>query len=185
MDRGRVVLGAVTWLRVLLVPVIIALVLAGPTTDGAFVAATVLFTIAALTDLLDGYLARRWNFGTPLGSFLDTTADKLLVSGTLLALVEVGRTSAWIAFVIIGRELLVLGLKGIVAGGGGSVAATMLGKVKATVQFFAIGMATVTLGPDIGPLPLHAWAMLLATAITLGSAVDYLGRYRAALADRA
>jgi CDP-diacylglycerol--glycerol-3-phosphate 3-phosphatidyltransferase len=179
-DRGRLVLGAVTWLRVLLVPVIIALVLLGPTTEGAYVAATVLFTFAALTDLLDGYLARRWSFATPLGSFLDTTADKLLVSGTLLALVEVGRASAWVAFLIIGRELLVLGLKGVVATGGADVGASSLGKWKAVVQFFAIGMAIVALGPDLGPLALHGWVMLLAGALTIWSAVDYFARFRGA-----
>lgn len=179
-DRGRLVLGAVTWLRVILVPVIIALVLLGPTTDGAYVAATVLFTFAALTDLLDGYLARRWRFATPLGSFLDTTADKLLVSGTLLALVQVGRASAWVAFLIIGRELLVLGLKGIVATGGNDVSASSLGKWKAVVQFFAIGMAIVTLGPEIGPLALYDWVMLLAGILTVLSAIGYFSRFRGA-----
>jgi CDP-diacylglycerol--glycerol-3-phosphate 3-phosphatidyltransferase len=189
-DRGRLVLGAVTWLRVILVPVIIALVLLGPQGDGAtgralatvpiLVIATVLFTIAALTDLLDGYLARRWSFATPLGSFLDTTADKLLVSGTLLALVEVGRASAWVAFLIIGRELLVLGLKGVVATGGADVGASALGKWKAVVQFFAIGMAIIALGPDLGPLALHSWVMVLAAALTVWSAVDYFARFRGA-----
>lgn len=182
-DRGRIVLGAVTWLRVALVPVIISLIVIGPEVDGAFVAAVVLFTIAALTDLLDGYLARRWSFSTRLGTFLDTTADKLLVSGTLLALVEVGRTTAWIAFIIIGREILVLGLKGAVAAGGAPADPSMWGKVKANVQFFAIGMAIVTLGPQIGPLPLHRWAMLAAAAISVISALDYLVRFRGAFDD--
>ena len=91
-------------------------------------------TAAGFTDLLDGYLARRWRFQSALGGFLDTTADKLLVSGTLIALVQIGRVSTWIAFVIIGRELVLLALKGVAAAGGASVDPSSLGKWKATVR---------------------------------------------------
>jgi CDP-diacylglycerol--glycerol-3-phosphate 3-phosphatidyltransferase len=184
-DRGRVVLGAVTWLRALLVPVIIVLVLASPGSTTARVVGTVIFTAAGFTDLLDGYLARRWRFQSALGGFLDTTADKLLVSGTLLALVEIGRVSTWIAFLIIGRELVLLALKGVVAAGGASVDPSSWGKWKATVQFIAIGMAIAHLGPRIGPLHLDGYAMLVATALTVISAIDYLGRYRGAFSTEA
>lgn len=184
-DRGRIVLGAVTWLRALLVPVIIALVLAAPGSMAARVWATVLFTLAAFSDLLDGYLARRWRFQSALGGFLDTTADKLLVSGTLLALVEIGRVSTWIAFLIIGRELILLALKGVVAAGGGDVDPSSWGKWKATIQFIAVGAAIARLGPRIGQLYLDGYAMLVATALTVISAVDYLARYRAAFSSEA
>ena len=184
-DRGRTVLGAVTWLRALLVPVIIALVLEAPRSDLARIVGTVIFTAAGFTDLLDGYLARRWRFQTALGGFLDTTADKLLVSGTLIALVQIGRVSTWIAFVIIGRELVLLALKGVAAAGGASVDPSSLGKWKATVQFIATGMAIARLGPKIGPLYLDGYAMLLAAVLTAVSAVDYLGRYRGAFSTEA
>ena len=74
-----------------------------------------LFAFAAATDWVDGYLARRWEVTTKLGSFLDTTADKLLVTGVLIALVAVERASPWVAIIIIGRELMVLGLRGVIA----------------------------------------------------------------------
>jgi hypothetical protein len=89
-----------------------ALILAGPDHGSAYTAAAVVFAVAASTDFVDGYLARRWAVTTKLGSFLDTTADKLLVSGALIALVDVRRASAWIAAIIVGRELLILGLRG-------------------------------------------------------------------------
>ncbi len=81
--RAAVFLKVVTWARVALVPVIMALVLAGPDNEDAFAVAAVLFAIAALTDFFDGLLARRWAQTSVFGNFLDTTADKLLVSGAL------------------------------------------------------------------------------------------------------
>ena len=101
--------------------------------------AAVLFAIAAATDFFDGRLARRWKQTTTLGTFLDTTADKLLVSGVLMALVAVGRASAWIAFIIIGRELVIMGLRGVVSAADGTVVKPSIwGKLKANVQFLAI-----------------------------------------------
>ena len=110
-------LTALSSVRVVLVPVVMALVLANAG-RGVDEAAAALFAIAAVTDTLDGYLARRWQLTSTLGSFLDTTADKLLTSGTLVALVSVGRASAWIATIIIGRELLIMGLRGLIAADG-------------------------------------------------------------------
>ena len=102
---GSFLLG-LTYLRILLIPFVMGLVLTGPSRDSAYVAAAVIFAVAATTDFVDGYLARRWAQTTTFGSFLDTTADKLLVSGVLIALVDVDRASVWVASIIIGRELL-------------------------------------------------------------------------------
>jgi len=179
--RAAVFLKAVTWLRILLVPVIMALVLAGPDRDGAFAIAGGLFAIAALTDLVDGFLARRWAQASTFGNFLDTTADKLLVSGTLLALVAVGRASAWIAFIIVGRELLIMGLRGAVAAGGELVKPSVWGKAKANVQFLAIFLAIVRFPDEIGPLFLDEYAMIAAAAITVLSGVEYLVRFKSAI----
>ena len=74
-----------------------------------------LFCVAAATDWLDGRLARRWGVTSKLGSFLDTTADKLLVSGVLIALLGEGRVAPWIVAIIVGRELVLMGLRGLVA----------------------------------------------------------------------
>ena len=138
------------------------------------VAACVLFTIAALTDFFDGYLARRWNVTTTLGAFLDTTADKLLVTGSLLALVAIDRVSVWAALVIVMREFVVMALRGLVALGGGMVRPSQWGKIKATAQFVAIGFAFVRFGEPIGALYFDQWLMVVAVVLTLVSAWQYL-----------
>jgi CDP-diacylglycerol--glycerol-3-phosphate 3-phosphatidyltransferase len=183
--RAAAVLKGVTWLRVALVPVIMALVLQGPDHDNAFALAGVLFAVAALTDLVDGFLARRWAQTSVFGNFLDTTADKLLVSGVLLALVAVGRASPWIAFIIVGRELLIMGLKGAVAAGGEPIKPSIWGKAKANVQFLAIFLAIVRRPEPIGALYLDEYVMIAAAIITVLSAVEYLVRFKSAItADR-
>ncbi len=179
--RAAVFLKGVTWLRVLLVPVIMALVLAGPDRDYAFAVAGVLFAIAALTDFVDGFLARRWAQTSVFGNFLDTTADKLLVSGTLIALVAVDRASPWIALIIVGRELLIMGLKGAVAAGGELVKPSIWGKAKANVQFVAIFLAIIRPSVELEGLFLDQYAMIVAAAITVVSAVEYLVRLRGAI----
>jgi CDP-diacylglycerol--glycerol-3-phosphate 3-phosphatidyltransferase len=174
-------LSVVTYVRVVAVPVVMALILLAPSSDGAYVAAAVLFAVAAGTDFLDGYLARRWSVTTTLGSFLDTTADKLLVSAALIALVAVERASAWIAAIIIGRELVILGLRGVVAVEGTVFAPSIWGKAKANIQFAAIFLAILRPGDPIGGLYLDEWAMLAAAAITVYSGVEYLSRFASAL----
>ena len=169
-------LAAGTGLRVLLCPVVMALVLAGAYTAGA-----VVFVVAAATDWIDGRLARRWGVTTRFGAFLDTTADKLLVSTALTALVSAGRASPWVAFIIIGREFTILGLRAAVESGGRQFETSMLGKWKATVQFVAITLAI--LRPDV--IILHAyldqWAMVIAALVTAWSGVDYIVQFSAAL----
>jgi CDP-diacylglycerol---glycerol-3-phosphate 3-phosphatidyltransferase len=175
------ILAGLTYFRILSVPVVMALILAGPENDSAFTAAAVLFALSASTDFLDGFLARRWEKTTTLGSFLDTTADKLLVSGVLIALVAVDRASAWIAALIVARELLILGLRGVVAADGTVFKPSIWGKAKANVQFLAILLAIIRFDVEIGPLLLDEWAMLIAAVITVLSAVEYLTRFASAL----
>lgn len=176
-ERAARFLAGVTYLRIVLVPVVMALVLLGDRTRYAYAIGGALFLFAALTDFFDGFLARRWRKTSTLGSFLDTTADKLLVTGALLALVAVGRASAWIAFVIVGRELLILGLRGAIAAGGAVMAPSIWGKLKANVQFLAIFLAIVRTSSRVGPLHIDEYAMLAAAALTVASAVEYLARF--------
>jgi CDP-diacylglycerol--glycerol-3-phosphate 3-phosphatidyltransferase len=177
-QRAGAVLAALTYVRVLLTPVVMALILLGPEEPWAFGLAAWLFAFAAITDFFDGRLARRWKRTTPLGNFLDTTADKLLVAGVLIALVEVDRTSTWIAAIIVARELLILGLRGAVTATEGTVVApSWLGKAKANVQFIAITLAIWRPDVVIADRYLDEWAMFVAAAITVWSAVDYLGRF--------
>jgi CDP-diacylglycerol--glycerol-3-phosphate 3-phosphatidyltransferase len=180
------ILAAGTSLRVVVLPVVMGLILLGHGgTDGAYPAAAALVALAAATDYFDGRLARRWGVTTPFGSFLDTTADKLLVSGVLIALVAAGRASPWLAAAIIGRELAILGLRAAVAVTGTVVQPSQLGKWKATLQFAALVLAILRPGDPIGPAYLDEWALLIATAVTILSAIDYMAHYSSAMRQSA
>lgn len=168
-------------LRLALVPPVIGLVLAGPRTRYAYVAAAAVFAVAAFTDFLDGYLARRWRLTSTLGSFLDTTADKVLVTGALIALVSVGRASPWLATVIVGRELAVLGLRGVVAASGAVMAPSLWGKLKANVQFAAVLLALLRSGGRWGPWYPDEWAMGAAALLAVVSAAQYFARFASAV----
>jgi CDP-diacylglycerol--glycerol-3-phosphate 3-phosphatidyltransferase len=174
--KAASVLRRITYVRVVLVPVVMWLILRSPIAHATGLAAA-LFAAAAATDFLDGYLARRWAATTTLGSFLDTTADKLLVSGVLIALVAVGRASPWVASIIVGRELLILGLRGVVAADGTVMSPSIWGKLKANVQFVAIFLAILRPGSPIGPFYLDEWAMWAAAVVTTLSAVEYVARF--------
>jgi CDP-diacylglycerol---glycerol-3-phosphate 3-phosphatidyltransferase len=173
-QRAAQFLNGISLARVVLTVPVTALILLGPTTEYCFAAAAVLFTVAAATDFLDGYLARRWHCTSELGVFLDTTADKLLVSAALIALVAVGRASPWAALIIIGREIAVLGLKSAAATSGTVVYPSIWGKLKFNVQFVAIILAMLRYHHRIGPLYLDEWAMTVAVVVTVASAWSYL-----------
>jgi CDP-diacylglycerol--glycerol-3-phosphate 3-phosphatidyltransferase len=169
-------LAAGTATRILLTPVVMGLILIPDETDDVATLAAILFCVAAATDWIDGRLARRWNATTKLGSFLDTTADKLLVSGVLIALLGADRVSPWIVAVIVGRELVLMGVRGVIATEGEVMVPSMLGKLKTSVQFVAIALAILRPGDEIAGLYVDEWAMLIAAAITVWSAADYLVR---------
>ena len=163
-------------MRIAVSPVIMALLLGHDDTAGA-----VVFLLAAATDWFDGRLARRWNVTTRLGSFLDTTADKLLVTTALVGLVAVDRASPWVALVIIAREFTILGLRAAVSATGTSFATSMLGKWKATVQFVAIALAMLRPDVIIAGAYLDQWAMVVAAVVTAWSGADYIARSMVAL----
>ncbi|HKX74579.1 MAG TPA: CDP-diacylglycerol--glycerol-3-phosphate 3-phosphatidyltransferase [Acidimicrobiia bacterium] len=169
--------------RVLVVPVIMALTRSQGRFDAALVWAGALFTLAAITDFLDGYLARRWHVESVLGAFLDTTADKLLVTGALLALTSIGRVSIWAALVIMMREFLVMGLRGLVALGGGMVKPSTWGKIKAVAQYVAIALAYFRLPRPLGPLFLDQWVMWVAVIVTIASAWGYFAAFSKIVAN--
>jgi len=182
--RSARFVAAGTATRIILTPVVMGLVLVGDggdETGDAAIVASVLFCVAAATDWVDGRLARRWDVTSKLGSFLDTTADKLLVSGVLIALLAAERASPWIVALIIGRELILMGLRGMIASEGEVMAPSMLGKLKTSVQFLAIALAIVRPGEPVGGLFIDEWAMLAAAIITVWSAVDYVVRALPAL----
>jgi CDP-diacylglycerol--glycerol-3-phosphate 3-phosphatidyltransferase len=177
--RSARFVAAGTATRIILTPVVMGLVLVGDggdETGDAAIVASVLFCVAAATDWVDGRLARRWDVTSKLGSFLDTTADKLLVSGVLIALLAAERASPWVVALIIGRELILMGLRGVIASEGEVMAPSMLGKLKTSVQFLAITVAIVRPGEPAFGLFIDEWAMLAAAAVTVWSALDYLVR---------
>lgn len=171
-------------IRLILTPVAMILILHSPGDHRYAIAATVVFVIAALTDFADGYLARRWRITTTLGAFLDTVADKVLVAGAMLALVEIGTMSVWPAFIIIGREILIMGLRSVAALDQSTVPPSIWGKSKAAIQFTAISFAIIQFDIVIVGWRLDQWLIALAVVVTVMSAGDYFSRFRAVLTPR-
>lgn len=122
--------------RIAAVPAVVVLLLSGSREAGFWAAA--IFSAAAVTDWLDGWLARRWQIVTVLGKFLDPLADKLIVMAALIMLIPLGRVPAWAVFIILAREMVVTGLRSIASSEGIVIAASDLGKYKTIFQMVAI-----------------------------------------------
>ncbi len=163
--------------RIACVPIVMFLISRSDQPMPAFWAA-LFFSLASITDLLDGFLARRQKCVTALGKLLDPLADKLLVAAALIALIPEGRVDAGMAFVIIGREITVTGLRGIGVTGGVVIDASGLGKAKAGFQIVAVislllhftylGFSFHELGKVL---------LWLALVLTVWSGVDYFVRF--------
>ena len=173
-----------TWLRVALIPLVVGVYYLPehwlPVADRNL-AATLVFIVAAITDWFDGYLARRWNETSAFGAFLDPVADKLMVAGALLVLVQLDRVNAIIAFIIIGREITISALREWMAeiGARKSVAVSSLGKIKTAAQMVAIPMLLFHDPLFDGVLDIHRCGELLlwvAGVLTVWSMFYYLRR---------
>ena len=167
-----------TLLRIVAVPVLVV-VLLGAIPGGDAVAAAV-FALAALTDGLDGYIARSQGSVTTFGKLMDPLADKLLIVAALISLVSLDRLQAWVAMVIIARELAVTGLRSLAAERGVVIAASWMGKVKTGLQVAAVFALIV-----VNPAP--AWVdvlVYLAVAATVISGVDYFFGLRGMLEEQ-
>jgi len=170
-----------TWLRVALIPVFVVLFylpdswlpLAGRNSLGALI-----FALAAVTDRLDGFLARKWEQTSAFGAFLDPVADKLIVAAALILLVELDRTQAWLAMVIIGREITISALREWMAqvGERRSVAVAYIGKLKTAAQMVAILLLLYwqPIVPGIDTPMLGNFLMVIAAILTLWSMAYYL-----------
>ncbi len=166
-------------LRILLIPVFMAFLLSrAPYGDWL---AAVVFTIAAVTDSIDGYLARKHNQITVFGQFFDPLADKLLISAALVALVDLGQLSAWIVMIILTREFAVSGLRLMSVARGVVVPASRLGKIKTTTQVVAV-IAWI-LQPSVVPWPLAWFLMAVAVIATVVSGFDYYIKLKPALEE--
>ena len=158
---------ALTMLRILAVPVVVVALL-GKVPNGDLWAAIV-FAAAAFTDGLDGYIARRKGDVTTFGKLMDPLADKLLIIAALVALVSRDRLAAWVAMVIIARELAVTGLRAVAVEQGVVIAASWLGKLKTALQIAAV-IALIAIDPS--PVIVDA-LVYLAVVATVVSGVDY------------
>jgi CDP-diacylglycerol---glycerol-3-phosphate 3-phosphatidyltransferase len=169
--------------RIAATPVVIALMLFG--TPGLGIVAFVLFCLAALTDFLDGWVARARGEVSPLGVFMDLTADKVLVGGVLVAMVEAGLLPTWMVATIVVRELVIAGVRQAAAAEDVVIPARALGKAKTMTTL--VGMAVLLLAHDAltgGPLAATGigerigvagyWLMVVATLLTVVSGWDYL-----------
>jgi CDP-diacylglycerol--glycerol-3-phosphate 3-phosphatidyltransferase len=169
-----------TLLRIFFVPVLVAALVGGA---GREFLALGIFLAAAATDLLDGYLARRWQQITTVGTLLDPIADKLLISAALISLVEVGAVAGWIAILIIGREFAISGLRAIAAAEGYTIKASELGKTKMAFQVVAIAMVLLSL--RIPELRTVANALLMGVLVVgMISAVLYFRQFWRKIDDR-
>lgn len=139
---------------------------------GNFIAAGI-FILAASTDGLDGYIARKRKQVTKFGKFLDPIADKLLVTAALIALVQRGDLTGWAATIIIGREFIVTGLRLVASAEGIVISASKLGKIKTVSQMVAITAALININYILN-FAFDQWAMFVAVIITIYSGYDYI-----------
>jgi CDP-diacylglycerol---glycerol-3-phosphate 3-phosphatidyltransferase len=144
-----------------------------------YAAAVVLFILAASTDWMDGYWARKYGQITKLGRIFDPFVDKIIICGSFIALVAVAGSgiAAWMAIVVVGRELLVTSLRGIIEGAGGDFSASPLGKWKMVFQCVAVcaSLLCVIYDPPPAWLNVTRWASIwLAVGLTVYSGCDYV-----------
>ncbi|MES2537261.1 MAG: CDP-diacylglycerol--glycerol-3-phosphate 3-phosphatidyltransferase [Pseudomonadota bacterium] len=181
-----------TWLRVALIPLMVGVFYLPEEWLGPFdpgIASAAIFIIAAITDWLDGFLARRWNETSAFGAFLDPVADKLMVAGALLVLVRFHEVDASIAFIIIGREIAISALREWMAqiGASKSVAVSSIGKIKTIAQMVAIPM--LLFNRDLfGFIDTRLWGELLlgvAAVLTVWSMFYYLRKAWPLMKDNA
>jgi len=167
-----------TWTRIVAIPLIIGVFYLPLSDNTKNLVATVMFVVFALTDWLDGYLARKLNQTSAFGAFLDPVADKFLVCASLLVLVHLGRADVFVALIIVGREIAISALREWMAqiGASRSVAVHMLGKLKTTFQMVAIPFLLYN-DTLFGIVDTHVWGTVLiwiAAVLTVWSMVYYL-----------
>jgi len=146
---------ALTLLRIFIVPLLVVVILTNVSENWLgkprYIVGLGLFVIAALTDLFDGMIARRWKQVSKVGKLLDPIADKLLISAALISLVEHQLAPAWAVVVIVGREFAVTGLRSIAATDGVIISASSIGKFKMVAQVVTVGLLILSISPGQSP----------------------------------
>lgn len=162
----------ITLLRVLMIPVFLIFMLVD--FPWHMEAALAVFVLASLTDKLDGHIARKYNMITDFGKFMDPLADKLLVTGAFLVLIQLGRIEAWIVFVILTREFAVTGLRSLAAAQDVIIAASNYGKLKTVTQIVAIIVLLLNNYPfSLIGFPMDTVMVYITLVITILSGLDY------------
>lgn len=167
----------ITLLRIFMIPIFMVFMLAE--FPYHMEAALAVFVLASLTDKIDGHLARKYNMITDFGKFMDPLADKLLVTGAFLVLIQLGRIEAWIVFVILAREFAVTGLRSLAAAQDVIIAASNYGKMKTVIQIVAIIILLLDNYPfSIFNFPMDTVSVYAALVITILSGLDYFIKNR-------
>lgn len=162
----------ITILRIIMVPIFIFFAIIR--IPYHMEAAVAVFILASITDKLDGYIARKYNMITDLGKFMDPLADKLLVTGAFLVLIQFGRIEAWMVFVILAREFAVSGLRTLAAAQNVIIAASSYGKIKTVAQIIAIVVLLLDNYPfSMINLPMDLITTYAALISTVVSGIDY------------
>lgn len=170
----------ITVIRIILIPIFMLFMLIDVPYN--METALVLFSIASLTDKLDGYYARKYNLVTDLGKFLDPLADKLLITGAFLIFIQLGQIQAWIVFVILAREFAVTGLRGIAANNNIVIAASNFGKLKTVIQIITIIILFLNNYPfSLINIPMNTIFIYLSLFVTVVSGTDYFAKYMKAV----
>ncbi|HAJ28293.1 MAG TPA: CDP-diacylglycerol--glycerol-3-phosphate 3-phosphatidyltransferase [Syntrophus sp. (in: bacteria)] len=174
----------ITMLRISFIPVLFLLLLSPDQTTSLVIAG--LFIAVSFTDLLDGYIARRYNIVTTMGKFLDPIADKLVINTAMILMIPIGRIPAWVVAIVVIRDFTVDGIRNIASSGGHIISASWLGKQKTLCQVFAVSALMIHypfLGADahvVGTTILY-----LALFLSVYSGLDYLFKfYRHVIRER-
>ncbi len=166
---------------IMIVPFVVVMLMPGTATAGKWIALG-LFVAASLTDLLDGYLARKYNLVTNFGKFMDPLADKLLVCAALICLIELGRIPSWVVIIIISREFIISGFRLVASDNGVVIAASYWGKFKTTFQMIMICLMIADLG-GFWTVITQA-CMWIALVLTVVSLIDYLWKNKAVMGEQ-
>lgn len=168
-----------TLLRIIMIPFFVLFMLVPIGGDSHKWIALVIFVVASLTDLLDGYLARRDKLVTNFGKFMDPLADKLLVCSSMICLIELGKLPAWVVIIIISREFIISGFRLVASDNGIVIAASWWGKLKTVSQMVMI----ILLIADFGGIfsVIETILIVVATILTVISLVDYLAKNKQVL----
>ena len=172
-----------TVLRICMIPFFVAALLYENGADQTMrIIANVIFITASLTDLLDGKIARKYGLVTNFGKFMDPLADKLLVCSALICLIQLGQLPAWVVIVIISREFIISGFRLVASDNGVVIAASYWGKFKTNFQMFMIIMLIIDLGTSTAVM-IENILIVIATALTIISLVDYLVKNKQVLSE--